>query len=864
MKRIFTFALVALMAIAGFATPQTTTQLSKGQATKALLQREALIANMTANNQEMQAVSTQSNELDTIELEFKSFLQDPIYIPMEIVETRNGGLDTVGGDWVIALQNERYRFNFDFYGGAPDDPSGTYTVDNLDLDYCWCIIPEAPNNSSYPKVCNFTIKREQLSQYTYKYILDVEMVTTLGYEENKPVNGAFKIHAEHKVVIAGQRYDVAVYNCVVTPEEDRFTIVGKNDTMDVDLTFFSDLGVLGYYSEKLLDTENSTFKHRGVAYNVMALEGAVINSETENGDMAYLAMLEILGENGTDTTFFNIWMEAPIIPVDSVDIYCSNLMLTVSQGAVVVEASNSKYEIYAGYNDAVIRDSATYVGTSTAGNAMVYITDLETEMVIGAITTTLTVVGSKQKGYLVTAQVLGSDHKYYDLYLTNVLPDKLDTVAVDFPMNSKAMFDIDELGLYELLIANYNGEYSASFDILNINQIMNDSFEKGDLFIDEQEVTTYLVKHTPEGDVAIDLVRVDGKIYQEKDTTFLNATIVGFDSTVYNVSMYYTIPKPTETLSYAFSDDNASFINALPQGIFILGGMTPDGMVLVNVQVNRNYTGTVEGTFICDGNFEENQFEPFETYVATFDTDINEYVPHYMQKGEMVVTLDENNVLHAQASFICDDAKLYNLTFTKMYERPRLPYDAEDEGAECTYAAESTIYIDDYVESDNMLFFSILAADYTSEASLCFIIDHKDDQIIIPEGVYSIDNLTTPATLGTVVASRGLSSSGYPLQSYYAELEVIGNELWYVEGRGFFLVDGTVTVQNVDGKLKMDVDAVNSYDLPVKLHYFADGTGVENIKDNKPATSAKKHIENGQLLIKHNGVTYDVTGARVK
>lgn len=868
MKRFFTVALLACMAMAGFANPQeANASLTKGQAKKMLLQREALNMNLAANKiaqqQDNRAVTEQKNELDTVELVFKSFYEDPYYIPTDTVISRNFDTIVVGGDWLITLKNEIYQFNFDFYGGSPESPEGTYTVDNFDLPYCWCVIPAAPNNSSYPQTCDLTIKKEQLSNNTYLYILDAVMVTTFGI--GGEVNGAFKIHAEHKVVTASQRYDVAILDCVVTPEEDRFSIAGKNDTMDVDLTFFSDLGVIGYYSQNLLDTENSKLVHRGTSYEVMELEGMVVTSELKTGGMAYVAMMEILAESENDTTFFNIAMEAPIIPTDTINIFCNNLILSATMDAVVVDAHNDKYEIYAGYNDVMVRDSATYVGTSTSGNAMVYVTDLETEKIVGALATTMTVVGSKDKGYVVTAKVLGEDHKFYDIYLTNVLPDEMDTINIDFPMNSKAMFDIDELGLIELLIANYNGDYSVSFDMLNIDRILiQEVFTKDDLFIDETEVTTYFVKHTPEGDVAVDLVRVDGTIKQKNDSTFLTATIVGFDSTVYNLSMYYTIPKPTETLSYSFTEDYTFFTNALPQGIFILEGVTDDGMVMSKVQVNRNYTGTVEGTFICDGEFIENQFEPFETYVATYNPETKEYVPHYMQKGEMTVTIDENNIMHAQASFICDDAKLYQLTFTVPYERPRLPYDATESGAECTYSPESEVFIDDYVETDNMLFFSILAADFTSEMSLCFFIEEKDPEIIVPEGVYPIKNMTTPLTLNTVVASRGLSTDGYPLQSYYAEIEEIGGELWYVEGRGFFLVDGTVTVQNVNGKIKIDVDAVNSYDLPVKLHYDASQTAVEDVEDYKPATSAEKHIQNGHLFIKHNGVIYNATGARMK
>ena len=70
-------------------------------------------------------------------------------------------------------------------------------------------------------------------------------------------------------------------------------------------------------------------------------------------------------------------------------------------------------------------------------------------------------------------------------------------------------------------------------------------------------------------------------------------------------------------------------------------------------------------------------------------------------------------------------------------------------------------------------------------------------------------------------------------------------------------------VENVGGKLKVEVDAVNSYDVPVTLHYeAAHGTAVENVdKDN---TNVAKRLVNGQLLIIRNGETYNATGALVK
>ncbi|MBQ9751928.1 MAG: hypothetical protein IJV81_03750 [Paludibacteraceae bacterium] len=858
MKRILTFALLAFVTIVGFANPmEATTTLAKGDAMKMLLQREALSMKMAANKQVTETATNQTNTLDTVELVFKSFYDDPIYIPVEIVETRNGGLDTIGGDWLITLKNDRYQFNFDFYGGTPESPEGTYTVDDLDLMYCWATIPAAPNNSSYPKVCNLTIKKEKIGGSTYKYILDAVIVTTFGVGGEE--NGIFKIHAEHEIVLASIHYDVAILNCVVTPEDDRFNIAGNNDTMDVNLTFFTELGVIGYYSHNLLDYETVKLVHRGTSYDIMELEGVVVTAELKTGGLAYVAMVEILAESATDTTFFNIAMEAPIIPTENIDIFCSNLMLNVTMDAVVAEASNSQYEIYAGYNDVIIRDSANYVGTSNSGNAMVYITEVATEKIIGALTTNLTIVGTKKKGYTLKAQVLGDDHKSYNLTLTNVLPDKMDTVNVDFPDNSKAMFDIDELGLIELLMDNSNGDYSVSFDILNIDQIMGGSFTKSDLFLDDKEVTTYFIKHTANGDVPVDFVQFEGEIKQKHDSTFIKAMLIGFDSTVYNISMYYTVPTPTDTISYTFNENNTFFTNALPQGIFILEGMTDDGQAMCNIQVNR--TRSVEGTFICDGKFVENQFEPSETYVGIYEQATKKYTPHYMQKGEMTVTIDKEKLLIvATASFICDDAKLYQLNLTAPYDIPHLPDDAEDEGASYTFGMNTEVIVmDDYLESDGYIEYILYVENPFNMLDLIFFIDETDPDIIIPEGVYPFGAY---GSKNHVLASRGMvqdphTGEIYPLPSYYQTLDELSQPY------GYFLVAGQVTVEKVDGHIVLNVDAINSNYLPVKILYDPSITAVENIETDS-VTSVQKQIINGQLFIIRNGETFSITGLRVK
>ena len=265
------------------------------------------------------------------------------------------------------------------------------------------------------------------------------------------------------------------------------------------------------------------------------------------------------------------------------------------------------------------------------------------------------------------------------------------------------------------------------------------------------------------------------------------------------------------------------------EGSFILESVTDDGLVLGNVQVNR--TRSIEGTFICDGKFIENQFEPFNTFIGTYNSATKSYDLHYMQKGEMTVTMDENGKITAKASFICDDAKLYILTYTAQYVRAHLPFDAEEGDIDYTFGANSEIYVNDFVESDNVLFFEIVAEDYSNMVSLALYIDHMDDVTIIPEGVYPIQAAISPITLNTVNASPGIAVGGGPIPSFFSEMEYIGNDLYYKDGRGYFLVDGTVTAKKVDGQLQLDVDAINSYELSVKLHYLGKLTSaVEDVE----------------------------------
>ena len=149
-------------------------------------------------------------------------------------------------------------------------------------------------------------------------------------------------------------------------------------------------------------------------------------------------------------------------------------------------------------------------------------------------------------------------------------------------------------------------------------------------------------------------------------------------------------------------------------------------------------------------------------------------------------------------------------------------------------------------------------ADESIAADFYFILDENvpaDSDITLPAGVYPIN---ASWVSGTTLACSGILPDG-PAPSYVCFVDAEG----YLDPNGLYcLVDGTVTIEKVNGKMKVEVDAVNSYDISVKLHYNPAASAVEDITTGN--TNINKRLINGQLLIIRNGETYNANGALVK
>ena len=76
------------------------------------------------------------------------------------------------------------------------------------------------------------------------------------------------------------------------------------------------------------------------------------------------------------------------------------------------------------------------------------------------------------------------------------------------------------------------------------------------------------------------------------------------------------------------------------------------------------------------------------------------------------------------------------------------------------------------------------------------------------------------------------------------------------------MVGGTVIVEKINGQLKVEVNAVNSYDVPIHIVY--DGTTTDLSNTQIPIADTKKVLRDGQLVIIRNGKAYTSIGVQVK
>ena len=236
---------------------------------------------------------------------------------------------------------------------------------------------------------------------------------------------------------------------------------------------------------------------------------------------------------------------------------------------------------------------------------------------------------------------------------------------------------------------------------------------------------------------------------------------------------------------------------------------------------------------------------------------------YFMVSGNVVVEYVNDNLkltINAVNSNSVPMAIVYEVGGKSGKEAAPLQYDAETGNVDRTYDANDQLdVITDYVAQYGQLYVDIMAADSSDALSLMFFTQTTDPEIGLPAGTYPISS--TPA-YGVACASEGYDAQYGPTPCVYFTLVEEGGKLYYNEL--YFLVSGQIVVEKVNGKMKLTVDAVNSYDVPVHVVYDPTSTATVESAVVLENANVQKVIKNNQLLIIKEGVEYNVLGSVVK
>lgn len=528
-------------------------------------------------------------------------------------------------------------------------------------------------------------------------------------------------------------------------------------------------------------------------------------------------------------------------PIDTIDVVCYDLKLNTDFiglfGMAYIFANNSEYHL----TGAIFADS---IPPGTYTNCVMDLKHIETQKMIPAASVTITLAVDANRNCVITGHMLGEDNIYYNLHLSWTPPAAIDTVHIAFDSPSSVAYYPD---LYhDFMLSNKDANFDISLDIVGVP--MGETFTERNLNIAYCLIANRLTRDT------ISIAAAEGQVWQSNDTTYLSANVLGFDSVIYDIDLWYAVPLVKDTQEIHIY--NATFYNELEKdGYFALVGTTADQSIEFAISLLGNTVEDVPGTYVNDGMFggftgENYDFIHFiggnySTYLAKWNETRHDYDILSIEKGQAQVTMDEEQDVTLVGEFVAEDGVVYHVTMTSKVDKPRIQDDAMSGAVERVFVDENQLVIEQ-LEEDKIRLEIMTESELMA---LWFYVEYIDNEILIPEGEYTIDDSNDYWSVIQGDGSLGKSFYSTHDGEYFTSL--------------YFLVGGTVKVTKKDGKLHFEMHAVNSYDVPVHVVYAPRETGFHDI-DINDVVSVKKMIINGQLIIMRNGKACNMMGMLVK
>ena len=846
MKKFFTFSMAIVVALSTYAIAPT--KLNKkvdptGHATALVskqLQHDKQVAKALGMNKLERKAAVKSNNTKQLPLAVSQAKAQKEVITLNY-DAIAGMMcvDEELGIWWIGMgcddeSRPEYGHNLQMqYQATADSPCGTFTTEDFEFDYTHLMTPTHLGSILFEEV-TMTLTHEKVNANLERYILEATLLSEEG--------DTYLVHAVHENIVAKSKVDIYIDNATMTQDAMTFTLEGKNADLDLKLVV-RNYEYIGIYNKGAIDWANSSITHKGATVTPISFK-AIVNlaSHTETGALAYVTEINMLA---TDTVDYHFILASPLPePTDTVELTAYDLTVDDSfalwYGMVDFYANTPEYSIRGGWH-AEVAEEGTY-------EAAIFLDDANWNT-ITSLNAEVTVSLDDDNNWAIEATMLGSNNKVYNLHLRWFVPEATDTVVVAFENSAQAKYypHLDN----DIQIYNENDKYRASINVSGI--------ELGGEFDGEYVIDYFSYLEAKDGS-SISVAEInDGKLYQVGDTTKIEADYLTFEGILYQVRLWYVAPTPTKTVKLDIKDAEC-IVDYDYNKAYNLVGYTEDMQTAFVVTVYATSKEDVPGTFVNDGlfgKFGEGQydFDASNSFVGKFNETTESYDLYYIQKGQVTVALDEEDNILMTASVVCEDAIQYEVTLTSKYEEPHIEFDAEEGAVERVYGKDATITINDRTEDYGLIYLQITDEEQGDVTAIYFVMSVTDPETVIPTGTYPINNTWLDYT---VLASTGMEWDGSVVPSYYAGY----TDGWLVEPYYFFQEGTVVIAKNAEGKLTIEINALNSCKIPVHIVYGAATSGIENINVNVEGVC--KQIVDGQLVIIREGKAYNAQGAQVK
>ena len=282
------------------------------------------------------------------------------------------------------------------------------------------------------------------------------------------------------------------------------------------------------------------------------------------------------------------------------------------------------------------------------------------------------------------------------------------------------------------------------------------------------------------------------RTYSDEDEVALN-TSYAEEGEIY---LKITAADKSDMVSLAFFVEGLDSVTAIPVGTYPINNTGEAGTVFASPGVqNGSVYPSFYGKLAANGGIT---------------------TPLYFLEGGNVVV--ENVDGHVKVTVAAVNS--YDVPIHIVYEeaddnggeeeQQGLPNDATEGEVVRNYDKNDQIWVGNFSKDWGAVYVDIAPADESEWLGLGFVFDNLEGETV-PAGTYEINN---SGEVGTVLASQGIVD-GFITESYFAGGDEDGN----LVAPFYFLVSGTVVVEDVNGEMKITVDAVNSNGIPVRITY---------------------------------------------